>query len=655
MPESSPPRDEDEDEDADAEGEMEDDLMEQEPKSAFLSSAMGESPRGLKRSRNGQVREQAESGMADIARSYARDSCPAQLFEPDDVILKTEDVMTRLDTAVHEQATADRDDAITSSVAELSKLWNAHSKLATQSGSLGPESDDALTKATYLATLLFQLHHPHSSKPTFAPSTSKPQRSLTQLSHPPSPSILLPRALLDWLNTHHTPLPDDFDEVHLHRPSPAAHESFWDVLGADLLRGRLPRVIRLLRDAGWAHAATAQDDGGRRGRGYAGKQLQNTDEVIHRCLQLLETCPAVRHDDWDVKGAAWSLFRHRVRSTLQDMEAFAANDDEEDSVTSDDSTNNIFERSSATNDGFTASMSASTSRARSRVPWTIFENLKTLYGVLLGGDEIVDFAQDWLEAAVCLTVWWDGEEGVPNSNVTLAGGRSWRKSGARAGKGGTREVDVTPSSAYRRRLGSMFGNVTERIEEVVFRPDSLDLVQVALACVMEDDVESVVGMLRTWSRTVASAVVEVAGLGGWLPRSNSSSRGLLEGGGFSSEDLMVLSHGPAGFSHHPDHLETGNEVDRDALLSDYAEVLAARDVFRSGEGKAEKEGWKLAVEVLARLDDLSTAQSKIAALLDGMHVGDEAGVDKVLKSCGENGLVEQGRGIAEVCMNDPLT
>lgn len=603
-------------------------------KSAFLSSAMADSPRGLKRSRDGQVRPPpAGSGMADIARSYAGRSAPAQLSEPDDVILRSEENMASLDVTVHERAAVDRDETIVSSVAQLTKLAKDHSIRRTKLGSIGPDSEDPLSRATYVSTLLLQLHHPHSTKAHSARSASKSQRALALSKESQSDSIALPRALLDWLNEHHTPLPDEFDEIHLYQPSPAAHESFWDQLGAELIRGRFARAIRLLKDAGWQNAATAQDDGGRRGRGYEGKQLENTEEVSERCIHVLESCPAVRYDDWDIKGAEWSLFRQRVRHAIKDLEVFANGSLDEDDAEQPAQEENVFARSM--NGGF-ASMSASTTRASSRVPWTIYENLKFIYGVLLGSDEVVDYAQDWLEASILLTVWWDGEEG-PNPNVGLHSQRSLRKST----RASTREVDITPLVAYRRRLASMFRNVTSQIEESSFQPDTLDPVQLGLACVLDDSVDAVISMLRTWSQTVAATTVEIAALGGWLPQSGPNGRGLMQQG-FSSEDLMVLSHGPG------QQRQEGGDINRDEVLSEYADLLAAREVFRGSDGKIEKEGWELAVSVLGRLDDNSIAQSKIAGLLDAMEFSEEARVDKVLRTCSETGLIEQARVIAEV-------
>lgn len=640
MPESSPPPDEDDEEDA--EGETEDELFKNPPKESLMDS-VGESPRGLKRSRNGQVREQVESDMPSIARSFARDSAPAGLDRSDDTVLQTENIISSLDTYMRHVSLTDADDQLTKGAAKLTKLWAQHSNPKSRPGAVGPESDDPLTKANYLSSLLLQLHHPHSSKPIFVPSPSKLQRSLLAPKQSQTSSIPLPRALLDWLDTYHTPFPDDFQTISTFRPSPSANDSYWDIVFIELARGRVQRAIRLLKDAGWEHAVSAKDDGSR-DKGYTGRQLENTQEVVARCVRVLETCPAVQSGDWDIRGPEWAIYRQRLRQAVKDLELFANEDrDEEPDLATSDLTGgaNVFARFSQqdTSPG-QMNMSTASLRAASRVPWTIYENVKIVYRLFLGGDELLDTTQDWLEAAVLLTVWWDGEDAAPAAPRASLSKSGLLRRGAHAA--GTREVDVAPLVAYRKRLGAMLRLVVEEMEEVVFAPDTLDAVHVGLACVMEDSVESVVGLLRVWSLTVAEAVVEVAALGAWLPQTRPRSKGWLEQEGFSSEDLMVLSHGVG-------QREKGSgDVDRDEVLSEYAELLAEKDVFKSSDGKFEREGWGLAVSVLGRLDDRDAAQSKIAELLDALQLNEEARVDKVLALCGSMGLSEQTRSIAEV-------
>ncbi|KAK3111428.1 hypothetical protein LTR53_013337 [Teratosphaeriaceae sp. CCFEE 6253] len=422
VPSSSPPQTEDSDEDADGE---EDDAMEtvEDPpapsptKSAFMSS-IASGPRGLKRSRNGQVREQVGDDYANIARGATGQAEAASLTEPDDVLLQEEVILSRMEQGKQLESAQE-------AAHHLTRLWSQHTDPTTQEGKLGPEADDAFSKANYLSSLLLQLHHPHRLKPT-PPS----QRSAALAKRGASDQCTVPRALLDWLEAYHNPFPDDFHAIRHAQPSPSAHDRFWDAIYAALVRGRFQQAIALLRNAGWDAAYTAEEDW--QPDGYTDRQLENIEEVAERAARLLESCPALRYDDWDVKGADWTLFRQRVRQAVKDLEHFAGETEDDDEATpAKQAAANIF------------SMSAATKRAESRVPWSIYTNLKLTYAILLGhADEIMDASQDWLEASLYITAWWDGED-----ESTALGRSSMHKSLSANQK--MREVDFTPTAAYR--------------------------------------------------------------------------------------------------------------------------------------------------------------------------------------------------------------
>ena len=188
VPESSPPRDEEDDEDEeDADGEMVDEgygtqTARNMPDVTMLSSmGVKESPRGLKRSRTGEVRAQGESGLADIARSFARDHGSAPLDAPDDVVLETESISAQCNGPMHGLGVTGRDEIITSYASQCSKLWSEYAKSKTKLGGIGPELEAPLSKANYIASLLLQLHHPHSSKRPLEPSSSRSQGGGTRV------------------------------------------------------------------------------------------------------------------------------------------------------------------------------------------------------------------------------------------------------------------------------------------------------------------------------------------------------------------------------------------------------------------------------------------------------------------------------------------
>lgn len=563
----SVPDDDDEDEDDDMEGEEEDgydrrayerqgEEEESEVEIPFMNSLPSAAPsvntRGLKRSHDGRVQVREATAMAGIARRLTNNQPRAELHEADKIILQSQEIVAELDAKVR-RAPREADGILLETAAQLTKLWSTKADAATRQGALGPQSSDPFTIANYMATLLLQLHHPHTANPQAATRSSRPSAR-------PNHGTTVPKGLLDWLNKYHLPFPDDFGAIHIYQPAPAAHESFWDVIYASALRGKLDRVVSLLRDGGWEHAVTALDDGSP-DPGYSGHQLSNTEAVISACIRTIEGCPGYQHNDWDVKGVEWNIFRQRTRAALDDLEEFA----EGENLDHSQAGGNAFERSMR---GSHLSLSTASRRAESKVPWSIYENLKLLYGLLLGStDEILMTAQDWLEASLYLTVWWDGL-GSDDHGASL--GRSgMQKSTVQR----TREVDIAPLAAYRRRLVDALMTVTDDPQDTVFAVDTLDPVQVGIACVLDDSVGNAVRMLRKYSMPIAISVVEIAALGDWLPltRPRSGHNDLLDQG-FSREDLLVLSHGPV--ATNPD------DIDRDEFLCEYAELLSDRQQVR---------------------------------------------------------------------------
>ncbi|KAI4842298.1 hypothetical protein E4T44_07390, partial [Aureobasidium sp. EXF-8845] len=356
--------------------------------------------------------------------------------------------------------------------------------------------------------------------------------------------------------------------------------------------------------------------------GYSGSHLHAVREVVSRCVDLLSTCPAVTENDWDVKGSDWTIFRHRVRRELQDLQDFA----EADSRDKDQFPAAQFGRVSM-------SFSTASRRAESKVPWLIYESLKTLYGQLLGKrDEIMVATQDWLEAVIFLTAWWDGEDDDVMSEDYAASRRSMRQSQS------MRQVDVSPVFAYKKQLLLAFASVTDKPDEEEFYLNTVNPVHVGIACICEDDIQGLVGILRSWSLPVASAIVELATVAGWMP---SSASNILDA--FDQDDLMVLNHGQ---SPQPDLIK------RDDVLIQYASVLAKKDSFKSATGKPVQEGWDLACRVLGRLDSFETAKSKISDLLNQVTLDSTTRVDKVLAVLNEIGLPDQVREIAERYADD---
>lgn len=602
-------------------------------------------PRGLKRSRYGEIMgtsfrssrmmqlEKRTSAIPAIAKGLATRSAPL-INEPDDFVLQSERLLANLSNSVNTGAGSDLEKLIIRTAEHLAEVWQKHSHTRSLPASIGPKDQKSNTdRANYLASLLLRLHHPfiNNDKKSKSNATDFGRSSrYMDLVLQKDAVTTVPKALLDWLNTYHNPFPDDVRELLEHRPAPVAHDKFWDMIYAVTLRGDLATAIELLETADFAIADSALEDGYDE-PGYTGSQLTAVQYVTSRCVDLLKSCPAFIDGDWDVKNANWSIFRSSVRRELEDLEAYA----EAGNADRDNAAANVFgaSRFGASRTGM--SFSTASRRAESKVPWSIYESLKTLYGQLQGlQTEIMVATQDWLEATIYLTVWWDGEDddaiAGPAGNLA-ASRRSLRQSQQ------IRPVDVSPTTAYRRQLTYAFASVTDEPEDTVFGVNTMNPLHVGLACIFEDDVQGVLHVLQGWSLPVAAAIVEMAGTGGWLPIGSKPSDGLMEG--FDQDDLMVLSHGQD---------KPSSEFDSDNLLIDYANLLSKRDEFKSSDGRSTKEGWDLACRVLSRLHSLDTAQRKIAETLSRIKLNSSERVDRVLAVCGEIGLPDQVRSIAEV-------
>lgn len=614
-------------------------------------------PRGTKRSRaGGAVAQTFGSSFADeveppkkkdsaipgILRGLAAGGQASDVTESDQLILATEDVISRLYSSDREDLPSQA--ALSKASEDLTRIWqssveNDARHLGTDEYvvGIGPNEDaPSFAKASFLSTILLQLHHPPPLKGKQAFAFSRSGRASeysesfnnTQVPLRPLPP---PKVLLDWLNTYHDPYPAATIDLQTYQPNPTAHLNFWDIIFSAMLRGRIADVIRILKESDFRHGRTAMDDG--QGQdGYRGVQLGNITRVINRAIMVLEVCPALKDDDWDVKGTDWILFRRRVEKAAADLATFAEGRDRE---AEDD--NQHFRAENFGIQGSLASassLSQSTRKVECKVPWTIYQNLKAMYGLLLGGTtEIITYAQDWVEATVGLTAWWDGDD---NDEITRGSLGLSRRSIRRSQSLAPRSVDVDVLSAYLRRLSYAFDRVTDDTDEGAFQINSLNPVEVGLASIFEGNVEGVIGLLRGWSLPITSAVVEIASLGGWL----GIPSGTKMMNNFNESDLMVLSYG-----------QDKQRLGKDEILVEYADALSERDLLRSEQYDIEREGWELSVQILGRLDDDVLSSTKICQLLDELPLDSGERVDNLLNICSELGLDLQTRKIAEVCQS----
>ena len=621
------------------------------------SSIMDGTPRGMKRSRGGAMisyaplrsakkhrKPEQDSAIPGIAKNIATRMGIAKLNEPDDFIIRTEEILQE-EFYGREGFDNTQDQALKEALPyaseSLSRFWRSCRDFNIANApplqdftiGIGPaEGEPPLHKSIFLAALLLQLQHPPCAKGKQALAVTSLDRSSTlsksfQDSRTPSNPTAFPKILIEWMEKEHNAYQSTIKEVQSLLPNPTAHANYWDMVHICTMRGKLGEVLRILKRSDFHHARTAGEDG-QGDEGYSGMQVRNIEHVVNRSIQVLELCPALQDDDWNVTGSEWIIFRNRVQQAMDDLTTFAEARDRDL-----DSTQSAFESSNFGLLSTTMSLTRSTRRAESKVPWTVYQKLKVMYGILLGGaTEILSSAQDWVEATVGLTVWWNGDDDEDLAVGSLAQTRrSLRPSQSR----GSRLVDANAHPAYLRRLAYAFAWSTDDRDDDLFQINSMNAVEVGLASLFEGNVAGVIGLLRGWSLPVVSAVAEIASAGGWFETSIGN-------------DLMDLDLDENDRSLLNGHSIQGPPMTRDTILMEYANALSQKAEVQRDNGKAAYEGWELSIILLSRLDDDSVAQSRVGELLNQLDLDSDARINKILEICQDFNMVKEAQSITEV-------
>ena len=617
-----------------------------------FSAINGQTPRGTKRSRGGasitqastyrddlQLIKRKNSGIPAVAKNLSKQIGPCHLTESDELIIETENLVGQVYPDVSEQQDENQllSAALSFVPSALCKLWqsccNKNRRLSVTEFSvgIGPREDEpALYKATFVSSLLLKLHHPPPAKgkQAFAVPRNKSSSSFAASFHLDGATIRpepYPKVLLDWLDQNHNPYPTATKDLSSHYPNATAHPNFWDIVSSAVVRGKLVEVVRIFQDSDFRHARSAREEG-QSEDGYRGMQLGNITLVINTAIQVLESCPALQDEGWDITGSEWGNFRQRVEQAMSDLSAFAEGRDRDlDPAVSTFEAENFGMRSTS------RILSRSAREAESRVPWTIYQNLKVMYGLLLGNiTELMSFAQDWVEATIGLAVWWDGED---DDRIAVGSLAMTRRSLRRSQGRGPRSVDTEPGPAYLRRLAYSFEKVTGSADEETFQVNSTNPVEVGLASIFEGNIEGVMDLLRGWSIPITAAVMEVSTQAGWYEPSPGT--GVMDE--FDDNDLMVLSYSRA---------EKG--LSRDGLLVDYAQELFNREGIQDSRLNTYIEGWELSIHILGRVDDIQLANKNVGGILSRIPLDSDMRADKLIEICRTFGLAREAREIAEV-------
>jgi hypothetical protein len=267
-------------------------------------------------------------------------------------------------------------------------------------------------------------------------------------------------------------------------------------------------------------------------------------------------------------------------------------------------------------------------KAESQVPWDIYENLNIVFEIVLGSrTAILEAAQDWCEATVGLFGWWDEDKTDQNLHLSRSHALLLPAPGH-------------TTEGYLDRLARSFQTAVESD----FALNTLNPVEVGMACVFEGNAKGLIGILRAWSLPIAASVAEIASLGGWLPPHQRNA--LFGVQDLDMDDLDVLGVDP----------ESPDEFDgiKDNTLISYAQELAGFRQLSSIQDKdgVPLDGWELAIHVLGRMDSSERSEETVGQLvrmlLEDLDVGSGTTVDKVWRLLSELGMIPYAEETAEV-------
>lgn len=543
--------------------------------------------------------------FAPLAKDLYTQLGHAAITESPALVLNTEAQIRRLyDDGVGVSEDAQKLDETLASVAgEVAKLWSSYADSLPKSNEEhaavigpGPHASN-FEKANYVANLALQVHHTR---------LNEGDRLRTEP---------LTETLFRWLDTNHNFYPDKFDEIKRHRPSPACHGLFWQTVFIALLRGKVAEAQGLLRSAGWGHVRK----GHRSEYAYTGQSLSNVERAVADTCEMLAHCPGIE-DNWDIWSSDWTLSRVRARGQLEQLRRFAEGRDAAGVL----GESNL---SDSTSTYGRQSLAGLARKAESQVPWDIYENLNIVFEIVLGSrTAILEAAQDWCEATVGLFGWWDEDKTEkhfqPSRSLSLMlPGQSHAAEG------------------YLDRLARSFHTAVDSD----FPLNTLNSVEVGMACVFEGNTKGLIGLLRAWSLPIAAAVAEIASLGGWLPPHKRNA--ILGMEDLDMDDLDVLGMDPAS----PD------EVDgiKDNTLITYAQELAGFRALSSIKDKdgVPRDGWELAIHVLGRMDSPERSEETVGELvkllMEDLDVDSGMTVDKVWRLLNELGMIPYAEETAE--------
>lgn len=520
-----------------------------------------------------------------LARDLERRSSPAKLQnDPDAVIVHSEQLLRSLQD---EAQTADDDllDAILADASKkLEQIWQesiqARNRRVGEDLVIGPgPGATPFENARFIGILILRILNSHKA--------GMDEDGI----------LSMPQILLDWLNEYHMNLETPYTRVTNARPNPVADEYFWDVIEGLTSRGKLEEVVRLLAEADFAYAKVDHSTGSRDAN-YNGTQLQLIKTAVDKTINVLEQSPAVVDGDWYIDGPSWIAYRRDIELALEDLgDLVHMHDDSE-----------LLE----------AEVEAGTIRPDKALPYELYQRLAGIHNILLGSTEdLIFLANDWLEAAILLTIWWNGEA---NSKV-----QQWSFDVSRA-----QQPETTGNIAvqsYLTRLKQSFLAVTDPQDDR-FQLDSQSPLEMAIALTLQGEMPLVLALLQSFSLNIAATMAEIGSWSGWL-----NSTAIPEG--LDKEDLWVITNGAS-----------NNSITKDDILERYATELFKQEEFRPS-ANTNIGGWEIAISVASRCDNRTLAGRLVDSFLDELPITTSERAWRLVTLCGELEMWEQSRRVSE--------
>ncbi|KAK6368566.1 hypothetical protein LTR64_006720 [Lithohypha guttulata] len=531
--------------------------------------------------RNGQ-----EAFVPGLARDLKRRTSITNLEnDPDPVIVQTEQVIRSVQEDAINTNKNVQDEVLAEAATELETVWErsktSRRRRKDEDLSIGPgPGATPFENARYTAVLILRLYH----------ASKIPQDEVGVMS--------MPQILLDWLNEYHMTIETAYNQVINHPDNVTADVLFWDVIEALTARGKIEEAVRLLGDADFSYAKV-DNEAGLVDADYTGPQLQAIQTAVLQVRQTLNASPAIQTQDWSIDGYEWVAYRKDVQAALEELRESTDIHDDSELLEAEADTHLV--------------------RPGKGLPFEIFERLQTVYSIMLGSSaDLITISQDWLEASILLTVWWNGNQ---DNKV-----QQWSFDVSRAHP--TEQNTELETQAYLNRLKESFLAVTDPSSRDTWQLNHQSPLELAIALTLQGDMPSVLSLVQIDSLCLSSALAEIGSWSGWL-NSNAVPDGL------DRDDLMVLTGGTSNAT-----------ISKDEILERYSHELFKKTALENSQSTVV-DGWEIAISVISRCDNQSLASRTVQQYIEELEVTTADRAERLVTLCGELGMAEEARKVSE--------